>query len=96
MEPTTGAILIVGHFIVSVFQFSLGNPVFQFTGYPTMEVCKMYAEQIKGEFPINEEYKMIKQTTCMTKADYDKAIEERNKQLQQQNLLPLPTPPLRK
>ena len=84
MEPTFGAILIIGHFVVSVFQFSLGNPVYQFVGYPSMEICQQYAAQLQGQFPINTEYSLVKRTQCMTKEDYDAAIAERDRQLQQQ------------
>lgn len=86
MEPVTtyNAMLIVGHFIVSVFQYPLGQPVFQFHPYPNMEICEQYKRVNEGTFPINGEYQMVKQAQCMTKEDYDRAVAERQRQLQQQ------------
>jgi len=83
MEPATstvGAILIVGHFIVSVFQFQLGNPVFQFVPYPNMEICHQYVEKVQGQFPISTEYTLIKQAQCMTETDFAAAMAARQQQ----------------
>ena len=85
MEPTTGAILVVGHFIVSVFQYQLGNPVFQKTSYPTMEICQQYAAELRGEFKLDNEFTMYKQANCITVEDWNKEMRRRQ-ELQNQQL----------
>ena len=93
MEPTTtGAMLIIGHFVVSVFQFQLGQPVYQFVPYPNMEVCQQYAQATQGTFQISTEYSLIKRTQCVTQQDYDRAVAERKRQIeQQQQNFPMPS-----
>ena len=79
MEPATGAMLVVGHFIVSIFQYQLGNPVFQKMAYPTMEICEQYAAQERGEFQLDNEFKLIKQASCITIEDWNREMLKRQK-----------------
>lgn len=72
-----GAVLIIGHFIVSVFQFQLGNPVYQFIPYPNMEVCQQYAEYHKLQQPLDTEFTLYKNAECMTRADFEAAMAAR-------------------
>lgn len=58
-----GAVLIIGHFIVSIFQVPLGQPLWQFVPYPSMEICQsqiQYHVLPQQGFPLSTEYKMYK------------------------------------
>lgn len=72
-----GAVLIIGQFIVSVFNVPLGNPLYQFIPYPTMEVCQQYAAYHAlppQGYPVSIEYKLYNQVECMTKEDFQAAL----------------------
>lgn len=71
-----GAVLIVGHFVISAFNVPLGNPFYQFIPYPSMEVCEQYAqyEAVPDGYPVSIEYKLYKTAECMTKEDFQAAI----------------------
>ena len=60
------AVLLVAHFVVSLFGMQLGTPVMLSYPYPTMEVCALYESQMKGEYPLDLEYRLITRTECVT------------------------------
>lgn len=69
-----GAILILGHFVMSIFQVPLGNPMWQFVPYPNMEVCQshiQYHQTPQGGYQISTEHRMFKQVQCMTRAEFE-------------------------
>lgn len=81
-----GAVLIIGHFIVSVFNVPLGNPLYQFIPYPSIEICEQYKGYHTlpaGGYSMSIEYKMHIQLECMTKDDFLAALEAQQQQQQQ-------------
>lgn len=72
----TSAILVIGHFVVSIFGFQLGQPVFQYVPFPNMGICAQYAEGMQGDFNIDSEYKLLVRTQCVTQEEYDAWIEQ--------------------
>ena len=49
MEATVGAVLMVGHFVVSIFNVQLGNPVIYSLPFTTMEQCAKYQSYMPQE-----------------------------------------------
>lgn len=78
------AILVLGHFVVSIFGFQLGPPVIQYIPYPSMEVCQQYAERQAGIFKISGEYSMVMRTQCVTEAEYLMWLQQQQMQQNQQ------------
>ena len=39
---TVGAVLMIGHFVISIFNVQLGNPVIYSLPFTTMEQCQQY------------------------------------------------------
>lgn len=70
------AVLITAHFVVSIFGFQVGTPAVQFIPYPTMEVCQQYAKYNKGVFQLDSEYRLVKQTQCVTMEEYERIINQ--------------------
>ena len=82
METISGAVLIVGYFVISIFQYPLGQPVYKFYAYPNMQVCEQYAQQHISQNKISSEFTLVINAQCMTQEDYNRAVQERNRQLQ--------------
>jgi hypothetical protein len=88
METVSGAVLIVAYFVVSIFQYPIGQPVYKFLPFPTMQHCENYANMLKSNNQISTEYTLAINTQCMTQEEYDRALAERQRQLQQDNTTP--------
>ena len=72
--PDFGAVLILGHFVVSIFNVPLGQPFYQFIPYPNMEVCQQYTQYHNTGpqgFQMSMEYKMLKSAQCMDRATFE-------------------------
>jgi hypothetical protein len=82
METVSGAVLIVAYFVVSIFQYPIGQPVYKFLPFPTMQHCENYANMLKSNNQISTEYTLAINTQCMTQEEYDRALAERQRQLQ--------------
>jgi len=39
-----GAVLVIGHFVISIFNVPLGNPVIYSLPFSDMKTCEQYAE----------------------------------------------------
>jgi len=89
--PDFGAVLILGHFVVSIFNVPLGQPFYQFIPYPNMEVCQQYTQyHSTGQqgFQMSMEYKMLKSAQCMDRAQFELEMER-----QRQRMTPEQTQP---
>lgn len=64
------AVLIIGHFVVSIFGFQIGQPAIQYIPYPTMELCQQYAEYNIAQLQLDSEYVLIKQAQCVTMEEF--------------------------
>lgn len=81
------AVMVVGHFVVSVFQVPLGQPVWQFIPHETMEECReevQYNILPQEGYPLSLEYKMYKTAQCVTREEFLLQMQ-RQQQMQQQN-----------
>lgn len=87
-----GAILILGHFVMSIFQVPLGNPMWQFIPYPNMQTCEshiQYHSTPQGGYQMSTEHRMFKQVQCMTREDFEAEMQrQRSMQQQQQQVWP--------
>lgn len=70
------AVLIVGHFIVSIFNIQLGQPIFQFFPMDDMAACEEQIQyhQIIDGVAIDGEWKMYKEAQCMTREEFEAAL----------------------
>lgn len=64
MEPQ--AVLLVAHFVMSIFNVQLGNPVMKPYPMPTMEVCQNYAGWMQAQDKLDLEYVLVTRTECVT------------------------------
>ena len=71
------AVLLVAHYIVSMFGMQIGSGVMQAYAYPTMEVCSIYKKEMAGEFKLDLEYRMITRTDCVTIEKYKTMISKK-------------------
>ena len=46
---SVGAVLMIGHFVVSIFQVQLGNPIIYSLPFVTMEQCEKYKSYMPSE-----------------------------------------------
>lgn len=86
------AVLILGHFVVSVFNVPLGNPMYQFIPYPNMEICQQYVQYNvtpPNGYQLSIEHKMYKSATCVTREEFEKQMEKQRQLMEKEN----PTPP---
>jgi hypothetical protein len=81
--PDFNAVMIIGHFVVSIFQIPLGQPLYQFAPYPTMERCEEYAQYVitpQAGHAMGLEYKLYKTAECITKEEFERQMELFNQQ----------------
>ena len=80
--PDFNAVLILGHFVVSIFNVPLGQPLYQFIPFPNMEVCQQYTQYhaIPQGYQLSMEYKIYKNAECMTREDFEAAMAARQAQ----------------
>jgi len=87
--PDFNAVMIIGHFVVSIFQIPLGQPLYQFMPFPSMDRCQEYVQYAVTQpagFTMDLEYKMYKTAQCVTKEEFQRQMELYNKQ----NVAPSP------
>ena len=80
--PDFNAVMIVGHFVVSIFQIPLGQPLYQFMPFPSMDRCQEYVQYVvtpPAGFTMDLEYKMYKTAQCVTKEEFQRQMELYNK-----------------
>jgi hypothetical protein len=70
MEPTVGAVLMVGHFIISIFGVQLGQPVIYSMPFQTMEQCAVYKAYLPAEAVLDLEWKHHTKTQCFTLVEF--------------------------
>lgn len=72
------AVMVIGHFVVSVFNVPLGNPMWQFVPFPNMELCQQYTQyqvtQPQG-YQLSIEYKMYKTAQCVTREEFESQMQ---------------------
>ena len=73
------AVMVIGHFVVSVFNVPLGTPMYQFVPFPNMEICQEHVQyqvtQPQG-YQLSIEYKMYKTAQCVTREEFQERMEE--------------------
>jgi len=72
--PDFNAVMIIGHFVVSVFNIPLGQPLYQFVPYPNMDVCQEHVQyQMTQEtgHKMSLEYTMYKNAQCVTREEFE-------------------------
>ena len=67
---SVGAVLMIGHFIVSIFNVQLGVPVIYTMPFETMEQCQFYGEQLPKDMQIDIEWKHSTRYQCYTLAQF--------------------------
>jgi hypothetical protein len=73
---TVGAVLMIGHFVVSIFNVQLGNPVIYSLPFATMEQCEVYNNYMPKEpIQIDLEWKHHTRTQCFTSDQFKKMME---------------------
>jgi hypothetical protein len=78
MPEGVGAVLMIGHFIVSIFNVQLGQPVIYSMPFDSMKSCEYYANMMPKEAKIDIEWKHITRSQCFTTAQFKKMMEQRN------------------
>jgi len=79
IPSTVGAVLMIGHFVVSIFGVPLGNPVIYTLPFADMEQCQFYAQQMPTQpVKIDLEWQHMTRTQCYTGAEFQKLMDERN------------------
>jgi hypothetical protein len=79
--PDFNAVMIIGHFVMSIFNIPLGQPLYQFVPYPNMEVCQEHMQYQKtpvGGHTMSLEYKMSKNAQCVTREEFEAEMAKRN------------------
>ena len=90
MALTVGAVLMIGHFVISIFNVPLGQPVITTLPMENMEMCERYAGLITATTKLDIEYSLITKTQCYT---YDDFMKQRQAQMDRQNgVAPSDTP----
>jgi len=72
--PDFNAVMVIGHFVASIFQIPLGQPLYQFVPFPSMEKCEEYVEYMvtpQGGHTMSIEYKMYKTAQCVTREEFE-------------------------
>jgi len=76
-----GAVLVIGHFIVSIFQVQLGGPVIYSLPFSDMKTCEQYAQYLpKDPIKLNIEWNHSTRSQCMTTDQFKKMMEARGVQ----------------
>lgn len=96
--PDFNAVMIIGHFVVSVFNVPLGQPLYQFVPFPNMEICQehtQYQATPPAGHQMSLEYKMYKNAQCVTREEFEAQMALRQQQqapVQPQDVVPDTTP----
>jgi len=78
---TEGAVLMIGHFVVSLFQVQLGNPVIYSLPFTTMEQCEKYKNYMPQQpIQLDIEWQHITKTQCFTSYEFKKMMERQGLQ----------------
>lgn len=83
------AVMIIGHFVVSIFNVPLGQPLYQFVPFPNMSICQehvQYQQTSDNGHTMSLEYKLYKNAQCITREEFEKQMEA------QRPVTPTPTP----
>ena len=76
-----GAVLVIGHFVISIFNVPLGNPVIYSLPFSDMKTCEQYAEYLPPEpIKLNIEWNHSTKSQCMTTGQFKKIMEARGVQ----------------
>jgi hypothetical protein len=76
MEATVGAVLMIGHFVISIFNVQLGNPVIYSLPFTTMEQCQQYQTYMPQQpVKIDLEWNHTTKSQCFTKAEFQKMMQ---------------------
>ena len=70
------AVLIVGIWVVSVFQYPLGNPVYRFIPMEDMATCEANIQYYQPQVQISSEFAVFTQTQCMTMEEFEAATRQ--------------------
>ena len=70
LPESVGAVLMIGHFIVSIFNVQLGAPVIYTMPFETMEQCEFYGELLPTDMQIDLEWKHSTRFQCFTIAQF--------------------------
>jgi len=70
LPESVGAVLMIGHFIVSIFNVQLGAPVIYTLPFETMEQCEFYGKQLPTDMQIDLEWKHSTRFQCFTIAQF--------------------------
>jgi hypothetical protein len=96
--PDFNAVMIIGHFVVSVFNVPLGQPLYQFVPFPNMEICQEHVQyQVTPQtgHQMSLEYKMYKNAQCVTREEFEAQMNAQRQQqapVAPQDTLPDSTP----
>jgi hypothetical protein len=90
IPESIGAVLMIGHFIVSIFNVQLGAPVIYTMPFETMEQCEFYGKLLPTDMQIDLEWKHSTRYQCYTIAQFQQMQQQRQPQQQQQDTAPGP------
>jgi hypothetical protein len=91
IPESIGAVLMIGHFIVSIFNVQLGAPVIYTMPFETMEQCEFYSKLLPTDVKIDLEWKHITRYQCFTIEEFQQMQQQQ--QQQQQGTAPGPQKP---
>jgi len=76
MTEGVGAVLMIGHFVISIFSVQLGNPVIYSLPFTTMEQCQQY-QQYMPQQPIKMdlEWSHTTKSQCFTADQFKKMMQ---------------------
>ena len=75
LSESVGAVLMIGHFIVSIFQVQLGNPVIYSLPFKTMEQCEVYNGYMpKQPIQLDLEWTHHTRSQCFTAEEFRKMM----------------------
>ena len=70
LPESVGAVMMIGHFIVSIFNIQLGVPVIYTMPFETMEQCEFYGELLPTDMQIDLEWKHSTRFQCFTITEF--------------------------
>jgi hypothetical protein len=74
---TVGAVLMIGHFVVSIFQVQLGNPVIYSLPFATMEQCETYKNYMPQQpIQLDIEWQHHTKTQCFTQEEFKRMMQK--------------------
>ena len=78
------AVLVIGMYVVSIFNVPLGAPAVQQLPYKSLEDCMFHAQMYEGaKAQIDLEWTVVSKATCLTKEQHDQMQADLLKQQQQ-------------